>query len=54
MDYKSDIRNSIIIPTLTYVSDTWPWNATQQSRIRAVMRYITERADCRDEIETAV
>ncbi len=33
---KKGIRNSVIFPTLSYVSDIWTWNAAQQSRIRAV------------------
>ena len=36
MEAKRGIRNSIILPTLTYVSETWTRNAAQQSRIRAV------------------
>ncbi len=33
---KQGIRNSVILPTLPYASETWTWNAAQQSRIRAV------------------
>ncbi len=33
---KKGIRNSVILPTLLYASETWTWNAAQQSRIRAV------------------
>ncbi len=30
-----------ILPTLSYASETWTWNATEQSRIRAVeMSYL--------------
>ncbi len=36
MVVKHGIRNSVILPTLSYVSKTWTWNAAQQSRIRAV------------------
>ncbi len=36
MAVKKGIRNSIIILTLSYTSETWTWNAAQQSRIRAV------------------
>ncbi len=36
MEVKRDIRNSIILPTMSYTSETWTWNAAQQSRIRAV------------------
>ncbi len=30
------IRNSVILPTLSYASETWTWNAAQQSQIQAV------------------
>ncbi len=33
---KKGIRNSDILPTLSYASETWTWNAAQQARIRAV------------------
>ncbi len=36
MEVKKGIRNSVILPTLSYTSETWTWNAAQQSRIRAV------------------
>ncbi len=36
MAVKRGIRNSVILPTLSYTSETWTWNAAQQSRIRAV------------------
>ncbi len=36
MGVKRGIRNSIILPTLSYTSKTWTWNAAQQSRIRVV------------------
>ncbi len=36
MAAKKGIRNSVILPTLSYASKTWTWNAAQQSRIRAV------------------
>ncbi len=35
-DVKKSLRKSIILPTLSYTSETWTWNAAQQSRIRAV------------------
>ncbi len=41
MELKKGIRNSVILPTLSYTSETWTWNDEQQSRIRAVeMRYM--------------
>ena len=30
MDVKRGLRNSIVLPTLTYGSETWTWNAAQQ------------------------
>ena len=41
MEVKRGLRNSIILPTLTYGSETWTWNSAQQSRLRAVeMSYL--------------
>ncbi len=35
------LRNSILLPTLTYGSENWTWNGVQQSRVRAVeMSYL--------------
>ncbi len=50
------IRNSIILPTLSYTSKTWTWNAAQQLRIEAVkMNYMQPRCGvpvvCQGEIE---
>ncbi len=36
MGVKKGIRNCVILPTLSYASKTWTWNAAEQSRIRAV------------------
>ncbi len=36
MEVKRGLRNSILLPTLTYGSETWTWNRAQQSRVRAV------------------
>ncbi len=36
MKLKRGIKNSILLPTLSYTSETWTWNAAQQSRIRAM------------------
>ncbi len=36
MEVKKGIRNSVILPTLSYASETWTWNAAQQSQISAV------------------
>ena len=35
-DVKKGLRDGIIVPTLTYASETWVWNVNQQSRIQAV------------------
>ena len=41
VDVKKGLRDSIVLPTLTYGSETWTWNEAQQSRIRAVeMSYL--------------
>ncbi len=36
MEVKRDLRNTIIVPTLTYASKTWAWNESQRSRVQAV------------------
>ncbi len=36
MDVKRGLRNSILLPTLTYGSKNWTWNVVQQSRVHAV------------------
>ncbi len=33
MDVKRGLRNSILLPTLTYGSKNWTWNGAQQSRV---------------------
>ncbi len=41
MDVKRGLRNSILLPTLTYGSENWTWNGAQQSRVHAVeMSYL--------------
>ncbi len=41
MEVKRDLRNTIIIPTLTYASETWAWNESQRSKGQAVeMSYL--------------
>ena len=35
-DVKKGLRDGIIVPTLTYASETWVWNERQRSRIQAV------------------
>ncbi len=41
MYVKRGLRNSIVLPTLTYRSETWMWNRVQQSRVTAVeMSYL--------------
>ncbi len=36
MDMKRGLRNSILLPTVTYGSENWTWNGAQQSRVYAV------------------
>ncbi len=31
MKVKKDLRNTVIVPTLTYASKTWAWNENQRS-----------------------
>ncbi len=41
MDVKRGLRNSILLPILTYGSENWTWNELQQSRVHAVeMSYL--------------
>ncbi len=41
MEVKRDLRNRVIVPTLTYASKTWAWNESQRSRVQAVeMSYL--------------
>ncbi len=36
MEIKKALHDGIIVPTLPYVSETWTWNESQRSRIKAV------------------
>ncbi len=41
MEVKRDFSNTVIVPTLTYASETWAWNESQRSRVQAVeMSYL--------------
>ncbi len=41
MEVKRDLRNTVIVPTLTYTSETWAWNESQRPRVQAVeMSYL--------------
>ncbi len=41
MEVKRDSRNIVIVPTLTYATETWAWNESQRSRVPAVeMSYL--------------
>ena len=44
MEVKRGMRNSILLPTLTYGSETWAWNRAQQSSVRAVEMSYTRGA----------
>ncbi len=35
MEVKRDLRNTVIVPTLTYASETWAWNDSPRSRVQA-------------------
>ncbi len=41
MEVKRDLRITVIVPTLTYASETWSWNESQRFRVQAVeMSYL--------------
>ncbi len=41
MEVKRDLRNTIIVRTITYASETWAWNESQRSRVQALkMSYL--------------
>ncbi len=41
MEVKKGLCDGIIVPTITYASETWVWNERQRSSIEAVeMRYL--------------
>ncbi len=42
MEVKRCIRNSVILPTLSYVSEAWTWSAAQQSCVRPVEMSYTQ------------
>ncbi len=45
MEVKRDLRNTVIVPIVTYASETWAWNESQRSTVQAVeMSYL--RSDC--------
>ncbi len=41
MEVKRDLRNTVIVPTLIYASETWARNESQRSRVQTVeMSYL--------------
>ncbi len=36
MEVKRDLRNIVIVPTLTYASEALAWNESQRSRVQVV------------------
>ncbi len=41
MEVKRNLRNTVIVPTLTYASETWAWDECQRSRVQAMeMSYL--------------
>ncbi len=44
MEVKRGLRNSILLPILTYGSERWAWNKAQQSRVCAVEMSYLRRA----------
>ncbi len=51
MDVKRGLRNSILLPTLTYGSENWTWNGAQQLRVRAVEIELPERSVWSEDME---
>ncbi len=42
MEEKRDLRDTVIVPFLTYASETCTWNESQRSKVQAVkMSYLT-------------
>ncbi len=39
-EVKRDLRNTIIVPTLTHASETWAWNESQRYRQAVEMSYL--------------
>ncbi len=40
-EVKKALRDSIIVPTVAYASETWVWNQSQRSKVQAVeMSYL--------------
>ncbi len=46
MEVKMDLRNTVIVPTLTYASETWAWNESQRSGVQAVEMSYVRSACC--------
>ena len=45
MEVKKGLRDGVIVPMITYASETWAWNECHRSRIQAIeMSYL--RAAC--------
>ncbi len=40
MEVKRNLRNTVIVPTLTYSSETWVRNKCQRSRVAVEMSYL--------------
>ena len=41
MNVKKGLGDGVLLPTITYASETWAWNESQRSRIQAVeMSYL--------------
>ncbi len=45
-EIKKGIRNSVILPTLSYASEIWTWNAAQQSHVQVVEMSYMQGACC--------
>ncbi len=46
LEVKRDLRNTLIVPILTYANETWAWNESQKSRVQEVKRnYLRSACD---------
>lgn len=43
IEVNRGLRNSILLPTVTYRSETWTWNTTQQSKSVCCRNELPER-----------
>ncbi len=54
MEVKRDFRNTVIVQTLTYASETWAWNESQKSRVQAVEMSYLRSACCVNRLDGVI